>query len=440
MAESAGPHSAASGYHILYHFRGGKDGRTPYAGLIVVKGVLYGTTVNGGSGCGGYGCGTVYSVDSTGNEHVIYRFKGGNDGAGPYGGLVFKRGWLYGTTVQGGGTTQCLGTSCGTVFAVDPFGGKRERVLYRFPGGATGAILYAGLAKLDGVLYGMTLWGGNSAKCASAYLDRCGTVFAINTGGAEQVLHKFKGPPDGFLPFGPLLAHRGILFGMTSQGGAGNCCGTVFSITPTGSEHVIYRFKNLGYVDGVTPQGGLIEVRGKLFGTTPIGGYTSAGPCGYDGCGTVFAVTQAGAEHLVYRFKGGSDGASPVGTLIWDGSKFYGTTGEGGAVGTACPQGCGTVFSLTRSGQEQVLYRFQGGSDGRIPGASLVLLNGTLYGVTEQGGGKGCAGNGCGTVFALTLYPTSSQPQSVAVRVPIGQSITVHYGSGTAPTWTWFGD
>ncbi|MBV8489019.1 MAG: hypothetical protein JO199_00720 [Candidatus Eremiobacteraeota bacterium] len=388
-------------YRVLYTFRGGNDGKEPYSAPIAVGGLLYGTTGGGGgNSCNGYGCGTVYSLDTAGNEHLIYRFvNGGNDGAGPLGGLVYYRGWFYDTTVSGGDGTRCGGSGCGTVLAVS--GSGQERVLYRFPGGAGGAFPYDGLVALSGVFYGMTSQGGNSVYC---FTDQCGTVFKITSAGKESILHRFTGAPDGFGPMGTLVALQGgSLFGTTEFGGAGGCCGTVFSIMATGAERVIYRFKP-GYIDGESPAGTLTYVRGVLYGTTQNGGNTFQGQysrCGYDGCGTVFSVTQTGTESIVYRFQGNADGSSPLGTLVWDGSKFYGTTPGGGVVTQKCPQGCGTVFSVTPSGVEQVLYRFQDGSDGGYPGKTLTMLNGTLYGVTTEGGGPGCGRTGCGTVFAL---------------------------------------
>ena len=65
------------------------------------------------------------------------------------------------------------------------------------------------------------------------------------------------------------------------------------------------------------------------------------------------------------------------------------------------PPGCGTVFSVTPSGQEKVLHAFAGASDGANPNAALIDVNGTLYGTTVHGGDTKCRGFkgvGCGTV------------------------------------------
>jgi uncharacterized repeat protein (TIGR03803 family) len=53
--------------------------------------------------------------------------------------------------------------------------------------------------------------------------------------------------------------------------------------------------------------------------------------------------------------------------------------------------------------KEEVLYSFQGGTDGSTPAGGVVFDSaGDLYGATQQGGGSGCKPTGyCGTVFQL---------------------------------------
>ena len=97
---ATGPVQAQT-FTVLYSFTGGADGGYPYDGLIQdASGNLYGTTYQGGT----YGYGTVFMVDQTGKETVLYSFAGaGGDGANPYAGLVQDAsGELYGTTYGGG--------------------------------------------------------------------------------------------------------------------------------------------------------------------------------------------------------------------------------------------------------------------------------------------------------------------------------------------------
>jgi uncharacterized repeat protein (TIGR03803 family) len=103
FAGTAAP-SQAAGYQVLYAFKGGRDGSEPQTRLVYAAGRLYGTTLGGGSTtCGSDGCGTVFSVNlTTGAEAVAHAFRGGSDGSEPQAGLVYVRGLLYGTTFQGG--------------------------------------------------------------------------------------------------------------------------------------------------------------------------------------------------------------------------------------------------------------------------------------------------------------------------------------------------
>jgi uncharacterized repeat protein (TIGR03803 family) len=109
--------------------------------------------------------------------------------------------------------------------------------------------------------------------------------------------------------------------------------------------------------------------------------------------GTVFSITPSGTENVVYSFAGGSDGLLPRSDLINMKGTLYGTTEAGGSGGF----GNGTVFSVTLSGAENVLYTFTGEPDGAEPLSGLVSVNGTLYGTTYQGG---TSNNG--TVFSIT--------------------------------------
>jgi uncharacterized repeat protein (TIGR03803 family) len=118
---------------VLHSFAGGSDGAYPYGSLTNVNGTLYGTTNSGGLS----NQGTVFAVTTSGAEQVLYSFKGGSDGAAPRAALVNVRGTLYGTTSAGGGSG-CGGGGCGTVYSIGANG--YEKLLYSFIGGADGAV------------------------------------------------------------------------------------------------------------------------------------------------------------------------------------------------------------------------------------------------------------------------------------------------------------
>jgi uncharacterized repeat protein (TIGR03803 family) len=337
---------------------------------------------------------------------LLYNFGGtSSDGVWPYANLINVNGTLYGTTSQGGTACASLG-GCGTVFAITKSG--KERVVYSFKGDPDGFWPNAGLIESKGTLYGTTEFGG--AYCESAGNDGCGTVFAITTSGKETVLHSFGSGDDGFWPYPGLLNVKGTFYGTTAYGGAiSPGFGTVFSITTSGTETVLHSFGKTqrGY-DGTYPYAGLVDVKGKLYGTTTAGGPPGCGV----GCGTVFAITTSGKENVLYPFKGGpKDGSMPWASLANVDGTLYGTTYKGG------DQSDGAVFSVTPSGKESVLHSFAGyPSDGAGPVAGLLNVNGTLYGTTLNGGAY-CAPSeryDCGTVFAITTSGSESVLHSFA--------------------------
>jgi uncharacterized repeat protein (TIGR03803 family) len=388
--------SNSTNYKVVYSFSGGSDAADPFAGLIDEGGVLYGTTIAGGSYSNDcdffyYNCGTVFSVTPSGTEKVLHSFGAGSDGRNPLAGLVDVGQTLYGTTKAGGSYPSCNYSAyftCGTVFSITPSG--TEKVLHSFSGyPSDGAFPDAALIDVEGTLYGTTYFGGRF-ECNDLG-DSCGTVFSITTAGAESVLHDFSDRPDGGHPSAALINVKGTLYGTTGSGGR-HGFGTVFSITTGGSEKVLHSF-GAGN-DGRGPTASLIELNGKFYGTTSGGGAYSCGhKCGY---GTVFSITPGGREKVLHSFDA-ADGAHPSTSLIELKGTLYGTTNEGGAYSCGSNGGCGTVFSITPGGTEKVLHSFGNGLDGASPYAALIDVKGTLYGTTESGGA-----HGYGTVFALT--------------------------------------
>jgi uncharacterized repeat protein (TIGR03803 family) len=379
-------------YRVLYSFKGyPDDGAWPFASLIDVGGTLYGTTGVGGSNkCHLRGCGTVFTMTTSGGESALHSLKG-RTGSYPRAALLEVSGTLYGTTSYGGAHNYY-----GTVFKLTPSGA--ETVLHSFGLLGDGAAPSADLINVNGTLYGTTTGGADSYSS--------GVVFAITTSGRERVIHRFGGyPDDGSRPQAGLVNVNGTLYGTTTFGGSSSCsaasgsgCGTVFSITTSGTETVLYSFKG-GTSDGGGPLAGLSNVNGTLYGTTEWGGTGGCtGPSGDSGCGTVFKITTSGKETVLHSFGAGSgDGALPQAGLINVNGTLYGTTTAGGA-NCASSGGCGTVFKITPTGKETVLYSFKGGTgDGNEPYSGLLNVKGTLFGTTAYGGA-----NYRGTVFSLS--------------------------------------
>lgn len=174
------------------------------------------------------------------------------------------------------------------------------------------------------------------------------------------VLYNFTGSPDGAAPVaGVVRDAAGSLYGTTSVGG--NNHGTVFEVSSQGTKKILHTFR--GKPDGSQPWAGLVrDSPGNLYRTTAYGGRFNFG--------TVFKVTKAGKERVLYSFRGSPDGATPFAGLIRDSAgNLYGTTsyeGSGTCKGTG-GQGCGTVFMVSASGTETVLHNFAGGTDGERP-------------------------------------------------------------------------
>jgi uncharacterized repeat protein (TIGR03803 family) len=417
--------TAATGYtySVLYSFgTNSPDGYQPYKGVILdAAGNLYGTTISGGA----TGYGAVFEVDASGHESVLYSFCPElpcPDGYQPDAGFIQDAaGNLYGTTVSGGAD------GGGTVFKVDATG--HQSVLYSFcskPSCVDGARPEAGLIQdTAGNLYGTTYQGGTNTGCGLS--GGCGTVFKVDITGHETVLYSFCSAAncmDGDQPEAALILDAaGNLYGTASRGGNTNstcsegasACGVVFKMDSTGHETVLYSFCSAAdCTDGDEPQAGLIrDAAGNLYGTTTFGGAK--------GGGTVFKVDTSGHESVLYSFcsvTSCADGYQPYAGLIQDAAgNLYGTTYDGGAnIGTNNGSGGGTVFKLDTTGHETVLYSFcstANCTDGELPRAGLILdAAGNLYSTTTYGGieGGNCGVSaGCGTVFKLTAPAGSNR-------------------------------
>jgi uncharacterized repeat protein (TIGR03803 family) len=244
----------------------------------------------------------------------------------------------------------------------------------------------------------------------------------------------------GYNPQSDLLLVNDIFYGTTTIGGAYDA-GTVFSINPDGSNYnTLYSF-GANTTDGQRPTASLINVNGVLFGTTTNGGANGAGtlfsinPDGShysllyanvngvlygttffgganSNAGTLFSINPDGSNyHLFYSFgASGTDGTRPNASLLNVNGILYGTTTSGGT------HSLGTVFSINADGSSYSrLYSFgASGNDGRSPRAALINVSGVLYSTTTNGGV-----HHAGTVFSIH---------------PNGSSYTVTYSFGSTGT------
>lgn len=373
----------AGSENVIYSFSGGADGGYPDSDLVRDgAGNIYATTVEGGD----FNSGAVIVLSPSAGrwtETVLYSFRGGVDGAEPYGGVTLDaQGNVYGTTVAGGTGGACE-SGCGVAFRLTHRNGSWvETVIHNFTAGSDGSGPGAGLTiDRQGNVYGMTPTGG-----ASGF----GVIYRIAPGPlgtwTETILHTFSGGLDGGGGSAGrlLLDSAGNLWGVATVGGQ-NGSGTAFELSRAAGGQ--WHFKTLYAFGGEPgagfPYGALVaDAGGNLYGTTY-----------YDGAndlGSVYRLSLAGGTwtgSVLYSFQGGSDGSGPISNLAFDAAgNLYGTTSEGGA-----PQcGCGVIFKMTPSSgglwTESVAYRFQGPPDAAFPYSGLIYSGGVFFGATVHGG------------------------------------------------------
>jgi uncharacterized repeat protein (TIGR03803 family) len=343
---------------ILYSFcsqTNCSDGSVPLVLVEATDGNFYGVTYAGAnSSCIG-GCGTIFRITPRGALTTLYTFCSQTncaDGTKPTSLIQAGNGKLYGTTWEGGANYW------GTVFEITPEG--KLTTLYSFCSQMSDGLCTDGsrpeglMQAADGNLYGTTTYGGT----VDCYGGGCGTIFKITPRGTLITLYSFCTQAnclDGSSPDASLIQARdGKLYGTTTEGGANNW-GTVFQFTPTGRVTTLYSFCSQTYcTDGAAPAANLVQATdGDFYGTASFGG-NFADNCGV-GCGTIFKITPLGALTTLYTFcsqANCSDGAVPFGALIQsrDG-ELYGTAYQGGS-SSHCLGGCGTVFSLAVPGND----------------------------------------------------------------------------------------
>jgi hypothetical protein len=431
MAVAAGA-AAAPKDKILYPFPVWPSQIGTYGGPLVADqaGNLYGTSDSAGTNtCPDGPCGAVveYSPPVGGSgawqSHVLYSFTGGADGDYPIGHvLIDPTGALIGVANSGGVETQQDPIGQGTVWRLSPpvNGTRTFSVLYAFQ--LTDPIY----GPFDGVVEDAS---GNLYGVANAFSQAGGTgaVYTLrpNNGSyAMSLLHAFVNYSDGTAPSN--LAISGTtLYGITEAGGGNyQCennsspgCGTVFSLSTSGTFNVIYTFT--GANDGGDPVGDpVVDANQNVYVQTAWGGTNTyygtidqvTPPVGNNNWGLNVLYTYDG-------FEGGTVGLS-AGMTLSNRGVLYGTTYMGDGDNPQNPRN-GDIWSLTppaRHGHAwtwKPLYLFEGycgdgcglrspshsTSDGAIPAVPPTFgLNGALYGTTNFGGK-----NGNGIVWSLKV-------------------------------------
>jgi len=364
-------------YSVLHTFTGPTtDGEQPWGSLILQGTTLYGMSLYGGAS----NAGAIFkiSVEGTGFA-LLHSFVGGaSDGKNPYGSLKLYNAKLCGMTYAGG-----AGDS-GVIFRINA-DGTGFKLLHTFTGGATdGALPFGSLVVYSGKFYGLTYRGGAGGA---------GTIFKISPDGTGfKLLHSFAGgATDGADPRGSLKLVGTKLYGMTCVGGASNL-GTIFRISPSGTGFALLHSFAGGASDGSTPWVASLAANGStLYGMTMYGGS--------DNRGTIFKINTSGAGFFaLHSFTlETTDGTSPIGSLIFGGTKLYGMTQVGGA------GYYGTIFTINPNGTGfELLHSFDFDA-GAYPYGDLIRKVSTKYGTMLYGMTNYNNGSNDGVIFSYKL-------------------------------------
>ncbi|MGB0062143.1 choice-of-anchor tandem repeat GloVer-containing protein [Candidatus Binatus sp.] len=402
LAQNNAPDAMPTGTEtVLYSFGVGptpdkckiNDGADPRGSLTYVPttGLLFGFTSTTTSE--GNGDGTIFQIMPNGAGYVVDHFFTGtkSDGSDPQHNAMTLIGTvLYGTTLTGGQHDN------GSIFGINDDGsGYSSPLLFNFPTSATnnsGDQPFSNFVAVGSVLYGMASMGGHKGGSTGD-----GVIFSFDTSSDTYTrLHSFDGA-DGFDPHGQLILDPNghTFYGMTLTGGTANV-GVVFSFGLKKQKlKVLHHFACPGNNtpmcidanDGATPDHGtLVQNNSTLYGLSTYGGKY--------GNGSLFSIHTDGSHFKILQsFGKGStnDGINPYGSLLLNGTTLYGTTRLGGSKGN------GTVFQINTDGTGyDRIYDFQGGNDAAKPFDNVILIDNTLYGMTEAGGNCGD-----GAIFAL---------------------------------------
>ena len=248
----------------VYSFSG-PDGSNPSWLMQASDGNFYGTTAEGASQTCKAGCGTVFQLTPGGTLTTLHTFNGA-DGDGPVGLLQASDGNLYGTTGLGGAGPSCAG-GCGTVFKLSLGGALTTLYSFGTSGFTDGWTPSFLMQANDGNFYGTTSNGGNTTEMEGGITTGVGTIFKITAGGALTTLYEFTLAGGAFPSYGLVQANDGNLYGATGQGPANSACacGMLFKITLAGT---LTTLLNLDETSG----GGdllrmVLSTDGNLYGT-----------------------------------------------------------------------------------------------------------------------------------------------------------------------------
>jgi len=331
-------------------------------------------------------------------------FAGATNGGNPYGSLMQAGDdMLYGMTENGGAN------SMGVLFQYNP---TTNTYTKKFDFSTTNGNYPNGdlMQASDGMLYGMTPNGGANDS---------GVIFQYNPTTSTYVKKFDFSTTSGSNPYGSLMqASNGMLYGMTSSGGA-NGWGVLFQYNSATNTY-IKKLDFAGTTNGGNPKGSLMQASdGMLYGMTENGGANNDG--------LLFQYNPTTNTYMdKYDFANtATSGSKPYGSLIQasDGM-LYGMTYRGGA------NGWGVIFKYnptTNTYTDTYDFANTATSGSNLSGDLMQASDGMLYGMAYGGGA-----NSDGLLFQYNLttntYTDKYDFASATGRSPDGSLIQASDG------------
>jgi uncharacterized repeat protein (TIGR03803 family) len=339
---------------------------------------------------------------------------------------------FYGITYAGGANNDSV------VFKMTRPPTATVTVLHTFDG-TDGANSYGPLIQaINGILYGVTAFGGANQCNLHGMLVGCGTIFKVTLAGSLTTLHNFNGSDGAFPSVGLIQAADGNFYGTTYQGGAGgNCsggCGTIFKfvLNPQGTGGALTTLHTFGAP--ADPNALLQATNGEFYGTTIFGGTNNDG--------TVFSLSVGLGPFIETLPTSGKVGTAVIilgndltGTtkVTFNGTKAtFTVSSTGTAIKTTVPSGATTgkvkVTTPTRTLISNVNFRVtptvSGFSPTSGPPGTSVVINGDSFitgatSVTFAGGVKGTITSLTYTKITVTV-PAGAKTGKISVTTPGG--------------------
>ena len=257
-------------FEVIHHFDGLNGGSTPYGGLALLDGNLWGTTTEGGSN----GNGIIYSIDTSTHQFSTLHNFTSSTGITPQTSLLVFHDSLWGTTNAGG----ALGT--GVIFSFDPTT-TTYTATYHFGGNQFGH--YATLSEHNGLLWGINESGSTSDA---------GSIFKFDPNtNSYEVIHEFasasiENTTDFGVPVGSPIWYDGKLYGaitdITITNSTNQILSAFYSINDDGSGFEIIRVAFSE--DGTRIANSLTLAGGRLWTASEF-----SGPIQFLGPGNILA-------------------------------------------------------------------------------------------------------------------------------------------------------